>query len=346
MFKKSEKENIRRMKEERSKWLVIKKHGFKKYYVNTETGDRQRDKPEAVLLSEVDRNVRLLDKNIKQEDIPPELKVFAHLQDHRGIVRLHKWWVTDNYRYTYDLWILQECFDKSLKEYLDEFRQSEHYKPGDRVEVKYKKKWYPATFRNPDDFCGDGDVKSTQAVVTYDDTPGKCLRVPSTDIRSPPSNTASETSAFVQLTSILLKSAEDLEAMHGDGILHKDIKTANFCVNENDGRSSIIDFGCSDFFNPASCKCKDYPFKTEVYHFGTVCLEALEAARAIQVEPQHKIKYGLRSQSPKAIVAVRARVQKLDDEWKALLMDMLTPPANYKDRPSMDEVVTRIRQLL
>lgn len=112
---------------------------------------------------------------------------------------------------------------------------------------------------------------------------------------------------YPEIHLLLLKFARDLAAMHERGIAHRDVKSANFCLNHDLDRAAIIDFALS--------RQDVRDFGQDVRDFGLVCLEALETVHAIR-KPGRTGKlrdwYG-------------GRINNLleDDECKELLANMI-----------------------
>jgi predicted Ser/Thr protein kinase len=68
-----------------------------------------------------------------------------------------------------------------------------------------------------------------------------------------------------QVARVVADVARGLEAVHGEGVVHRDIKGANILVRQEDGRAVVVDFGVGGYEGAPSLTPYVLPFGTPQY---------------------------------------------------------------------------------
>ena len=155
-----------------------------------------------------------------------------------------------------------------------------------------------------------------------------------------------------------IQIAEGLQAAHEEGVMHRDIKSANIMITEKD-QVKIMDFGLAKirggdeltkehstlgtavYMSPEQALGKkDIDYRTDIWSFGVVLYEMLTGQLPFRSEYDSAILYAILNEKPEAIKEKRADVPI---EIENVIFKCL-----YKDReiryPSCDEILNNLKK--
>ena len=155
-----------------------------------------------------------------------------------------------------------------------------------------------------------------------------------------------------------LQLAEALEAVHGAGLVHGDVKAANVML-ENDGRAVLMDFGAgSDVFATAGSSRSDDAvigsplsmapelfqraapsFASDLYAAGVLFFRLLTGRYPFEAETLEQLEARHRSRN----AAPLHLLKRVPRAWRPLLQALLSPEP--MSRPTAGELVAALREL-
>ncbi len=145
----------------------------------------------------------------------------------------------------------------------------------------------------------------------------------------------------INLTSQI---AEALKAAHAKNIVHRDIKSANVMITEDDV-AKVLDFGLAKtdastiltrmgstlgtvaYMSPEQARGEEVDGSSDLYSLGTVMYEMIAGKLPFEGEYQQAVVYGILNESPEHLTAVRAGVP-MQLEW--IVNKLLSKEADYR----------------
>jgi len=160
--------------------------------------------------------------------------------------------------------------------------------------------------------------------------------------------------------SIILQACDALEYVHGQGLIHLDMKPENVLVAE-DGTTKIIDFalaeepgrvlaqlfsrrriaGTRPYIAPETIRRKAPDFRTDIYSLGTTVYEMLAGRPPFVSEDRDSLlKMHLKSQPP----LIRNYNPKVSLRMDQFVLQMLAKRRDHRPE-SMEEVIRRMKHI-
>ena len=133
--------------------------------------------------------------------------------------------------------------------------------------------------------------------------------------------------AIDDITNIATQIAEGLQAAHGKGIVHRDIKSNNIMVKES-GQVKIMDFGLAKivggpqvtksgttlgtvaYMSPEQALGDEIDQRTDIWSFGVVLYEMLTGELPFKGEYEQAIIYSIANKAPEPLAGLRGDAPK------------------------------------
>jgi serine/threonine protein kinase/Tfp pilus assembly protein PilF len=145
---------------------------------------------------------------------------------------------------------------------------------------------------------------------------------------------------------IALQAAEGLRKAHKSGVVHRDIKSANIMVTEED-QAKIMDFGLARiaggtpvtkegmtmgtiaYMSPEQARGEEVDQRTDIWSFGVVLYEMFSGQLPFKGEHDQAVLYSILKEEPKPITDLKAEIPMAIEQvvYKALEKD---PDKRYK----------------
>jgi len=124
---------------------------------------------------------------------------------------------------------------------------------------------------------------------------------------------------------IALQAAQGLQTAHKKGVVHRDIKSANIMVTE-DNQAKIMDFGLARktggtlitkdgttmgtiaYMSPEQARGEEVDQRTDIWSFGVVLYEMFSGQLPFKGEHDQGVVYSILNQKPKPLTEVRAEI--------------------------------------
>jgi len=125
--------------------------------------------------------------------------------------------------------------------------------------------------------------------------------------------------------NIAMQIADGLQAAHKKGVFHRDIKSANIMLTEND-RIKIMDFGLAKikgqmkltktgttvgtvaYMSPEQARGEDVDHRTDIWSFGVVLYEMITGQLPFKGEYEQAIVYSILNEQPEPVTGLRTGV--------------------------------------
>jgi len=159
-----------------------------------------------------------------------------------------------------------------------------------------------------------------------------------------------------EVLNIAMQIVDGLQAAHNKGVFHRDIKSANIMLTEND-RVKIMDFGLAKikgqmkltktgttvgtvaYMSPEQTRGQEVDHRTDIWSFGVVLYEMLTGQLPFKGEYEQAIVYSILNEEPEPVTgfgtSVTMRLERIVN--KALVKN---PAERYQ---TADEILVDLR---